>query len=97
MMYSKRLMAVPDSTPALLRLDLGSRRDGLGLQELRVRHHDEIARLELGPAEITALLDPEMREKASRAVKAAGFRFVAVELEGYRRGSMNVNDGEGNG
>ena len=40
MMYSKRLMAVPDSTPALLRLDLGSRRDGLGLQELRTQRCD---------------------------------------------------------
>lgn len=69
----------------------------LGFVEIRVRHHGEVARLELGPEEIGALLDPEMRERASRAVKAAGFRFVAVELEGYRRGSMNVADGGGNG
>ncbi len=69
----------------------------LGFSEIRVRHHREVARLEMGPAEIDALLEPGMRERASRAVKAAGFRFVAVELEGYRRGSMNADDGGGNG
>ncbi len=67
----------------------------LGFVEIRVRHHGDVARLELGPAEMDALLDAGMRDRASRVVKAAGFRFVAVELEGYRRGSMNEGGGNG--
>ena len=85
-------------TPELLdqvaRAEAGLRE--LGFREVRVRHHGDVARLELGPAEMDALLEAGMRDRASRVVKAAGFRFVAVELGGYRRGSMNESDG-GNG
>jgi uncharacterized protein len=60
-----------------------------GIRGGRVRHHGDIARLEL-PAEALALaLDPEVRARLVSAVRAAGFQYVALDLEGYRRGRMN--------
>ena len=56
----------------------------LGFREMRVRHHGEIARLELGEAESARLTSEAFRSRVVTAVRAAGFRFVAVDLEGYR-------------
>lgn len=61
----------------------------MGFVQFRVRHHDEIARLELDPEGNRRIQDPAVRRQALEAVKAAGFRFVAVDLEGYRSGSLN--------
>jgi uncharacterized protein len=61
----------------------------LGFRQLRVRHHGEIARIELGPGEADRLGDAGLRAAVAAGVKAAGFRFVAVDLEGYREGSLN--------
>ena len=61
----------------------------LGLRELRVRHHDRVARVELGAAELAAALDEPLRSQIVAAVKSAGFAYVAVDLEGFRSGSMN--------
>ena len=61
----------------------------LGFIQIRVRHHDDIARLELDPEGDRLIQDPEIRRLAVLAVKEAGFRFVAVDLEGYRTGSLN--------
>ncbi len=58
----------------------------LGLRQLRVRHHGEIARIETDAEGLRLLTDPQVRERAVAAVKRAGFRYVAVDLEGYRRG-----------
>jgi uncharacterized protein len=58
----------------------------LGLAEVRVRHHEKIARIELPPDELPRLLDPALRQQAVRAVKEAGYQFVALDLEGYRPG-----------
>jgi uncharacterized protein len=55
----------------------------------RVRYHDEVARIEVAPAEIPRLLDPLLREDLVREFKAAGFVYVALDLQGYRSGSMN--------
>ncbi len=57
----------------------------LGLRQLRVRHHGSIARIELGEAEMDALWSTERRAQVVAAVKAAGFRHVALDLEPYRR------------
>ena len=65
----------------------------MGFIQFRVRHHDEIARLELDPEGILLIQDPEVRRQAVKAVKEAGFRFVAVDLEGYRSGSLNPEPG----
>jgi uncharacterized protein len=62
---------------------------GIGFRILRVRYHDKIARLELGPDEF-ALATGELREQVDKIVKDSGFTYVAVELSGYRTGSMNL-------
>jgi uncharacterized protein len=61
----------------------------LGLRLVRVRHHGEVARIELGPEEMERLGDPSVREAVDAAVRAAGYRYVAVDLRGYRTGSLN--------
>ncbi|MBL8899438.1 MAG: ATP-dependent sacrificial sulfur transferase LarE [Planctomycetes bacterium] len=60
----------------------------LGFRVFRVRHHGDIARLELDPEEIPrAVL--ELREEIERAVRAAGYAFATLDLRGYRRGSLH--------
>ena len=61
----------------------------LGFRQVRVRWHGDVARLELGEAEMGRLANPELRAKAVAAVRASGFRFVALDLEGYKQGSLN--------
>lgn len=61
----------------------------LGFRGCRVRHHDDVARLELARADLARAIEPETAAAISAAVKAAGFRFVALDLEGYRTGSLN--------
>ncbi len=60
----------------------------LGLRVLRVRHHGDVARLEVGPEEFSRLAG-ELREEAVRLVKAAGYAYVALDLQGYRTGALN--------
>jgi uncharacterized protein len=55
----------------------------------RVRYHGETARIEVAAAEIPRLLDTTLREEIVREFKAAGFTYVALDLQGYRTGSMN--------
>jgi len=57
--------------------------------QLRVRHHGEIARLELDPKEIGKLFDESVRSRVVLYFKALGFEFVALDLEGYVMGSLN--------
>ena len=61
----------------------------LGFGQLRVRHHGEVARLELDREGGARLADPELRALVVRAVRKAGFRHVTLDLEGYRTGSLN--------
>ncbi|MBM4163011.1 MAG: ATP-dependent sacrificial sulfur transferase LarE [Lentisphaerae bacterium] len=60
-----------------------------GFATVRVRHHGTVARIEIDPEEVPRLLDPSTRLRISTAVKAAGFTFVALDLDGYRTGSLN--------
>lgn len=60
----------------------------LGFRQLRIRHHGEIARIELGDGEADRLADGALRAAVVDAVRGAGFRFVALDLEGYREGSV---------
>ncbi len=61
-----------------------------GLRIFRVRHHGDVARLELGEAELSrALADADLRAALVAGVKAAGYRFVALDLEPFRTGRMN--------
>ncbi|HWQ27763.1 MAG TPA: ATP-dependent sacrificial sulfur transferase LarE [Dehalococcoidia bacterium] len=61
----------------------------LGFRQLRVRHHGDVARIEIEPADMPLLLDPEVRAEAVRRVREAGFRYVTLDLAGFRSGSMN--------
>ncbi|HZI78429.1 MAG TPA: ATP-dependent sacrificial sulfur transferase LarE [Vicinamibacterales bacterium] len=61
----------------------------LGFRVCRVRHHDTLARLELGRDEIARALDEAVRDEILRALRAVGYRQVAVDLQGYRMGSLN--------
>jgi uncharacterized protein len=61
----------------------------LGFRVCRVRHHDDVARIEIARAEMARAFEPEMAEAIVRAVKAAGYRYVAIDLQGYRLGSLN--------
>ncbi|HEX5571696.1 MAG TPA: ATP-dependent sacrificial sulfur transferase LarE, partial [Ktedonobacterales bacterium] len=62
---------------------------GLGLRQVRVRHHDRIARIEIAPADFPRLLDDELRTQIVAAVRAAGYLYVTLDLAGYRTGSLN--------
>jgi len=61
----------------------------LGFRQVRVRHHGDVARIEIAENEMAAALDPEMTSKMSAALKALGFKYVALDLDGYRTGSLN--------
>jgi uncharacterized protein len=61
----------------------------LGFRQFRVRYHGEVARIELQPEELDLMLDPQLRRQVHEQVKAAGFTYVALDLLGYRTGSMN--------
>jgi uncharacterized protein len=62
----------------------------LGLRELRVRLHEgELARIEVPAAAIARLADPEVRDALARRFKDLGFRYVTLDLEGFRSGSLN--------
>jgi len=62
---------------------------GLGFRQLRLRHHGPLARVEIDPAELPRALDPEMSAAIVAAIKPLGFRFVSLDLEGYRTGALN--------
>jgi uncharacterized protein len=62
----------------------------LGFREVRVRFHGELARIEVGSAELARFGDPALREAATRGIRAAGFRHVTLDLEGFRSGSLNA-------
>jgi uncharacterized protein len=61
----------------------------LGFRVCRVRHHDTLARLELGRDEIARALDEGVRDEILRVLRSIGYRQVAVDLQGYRMGSLN--------
>jgi uncharacterized protein len=61
----------------------------LGFRICRVRHHDTIARLELGRDEIARALEPETADAIDRELRALGYAHVTVDLRGYRLGSLN--------
>jgi uncharacterized protein len=81
-------------TPELLR-QIESAEDvlvALGFHQFRVRHHDTIARIELPAENLAAALD--QRETIVAGVKATGYRFVVLDLAGFRSGSLNGASGQ---
>ncbi len=82
---------IPHGTPVTIeRLGQVERAEAalraLGFRSVRVRHHETIARIELPPDERPRLLDATLADQAVQAIKAAGYRFVVLDLEGYRPG-----------
>jgi pyridinium-3,5-biscarboxylic acid mononucleotide sulfurtransferase len=61
----------------------------LGFRQFRVRLHDKLARVEISPEEMQRALAPEMAAAIASKLKAVGFAYVALDLEGYRQGSLN--------
>ncbi|MDD8027246.1 MAG: ATP-dependent sacrificial sulfur transferase LarE [Acidobacteriota bacterium] len=85
---------IPYGTPitpeALLRI--GAAEDvlrGLGFGQLRVRHHGDVARIEVNPEDFGRLISPDLRGKIEPAFKKLGYLYVTMDLGGYRTGSMN--------
>ena len=64
-----------------------------GFRQFRVRYHEEIIRIETGEDEIERFSDPELRKNITNFFKSRGFRFITLDLGGYRPGSMNVSVG----
>ena len=62
----------------------------LGFRQFRVRHHGDIVRIEIARDELARALSPEMAAEFTRIFKALGFKFVTLDLEGFRSGSMNA-------
>ncbi len=62
----------------------------LGFRQFRVRHHGEIVRIEIAREELARALTPDMAAEFARVFKALGFKFVTLDLEGFRSGSMNT-------
>ena len=65
-----------------------------GFYDVRVRHHElksgHLARIEIGPKEISKILAEDVYGAVAAEIKAAGYTHVTLDLEGYRRGSLNA-------
>ncbi len=61
----------------------------LGFHQMRVRHHNDIARIEIAPDELPRALNLEMTQQIVAAFKRLGFKYIALDLEGYRQGALN--------
>lgn len=62
---------------------------GLGFDELRVRHHDQLARIEVPASAMPRFVDPALREHIATALRRLGYLWVTVDLTGFRSGSLN--------
>lgn len=79
---TKEALAQVEAAEAALR--------GLGFTQLRVRHHGELARIELTREELPRALSLELFDRISSELRALGFRYITLDLEGFRSGSMNA-------
>jgi uncharacterized protein len=61
----------------------------LGFREFRVRHHDSLVRLEISPAEMDRALRAEIVEQLAKRFRELGFKYVTLDLHGYRTGALN--------
>ncbi len=62
----------------------------LGFRELRVRHHGDTARIELREEDISEMLKPDIRRLVTEKLRALGYTFITLDLEGFRSGKMNI-------
>ena len=61
----------------------------LGIRHCRVRHHGDVARLEVATDEMPHVLEAGVRDAIVRDLKAIGYRYISLDLQGYRTGSLN--------
>lgn len=61
----------------------------MGFRQVRVRHHGDVARIEIAEEELPNALNPVSAARMSAALKSLGFKYVTLDLEGYRTGSLN--------
>ncbi|HEY3225671.1 MAG TPA: ATP-dependent sacrificial sulfur transferase LarE [Planctomycetota bacterium] len=61
----------------------------VGLRQIRVRHHESIARIETDEAGVRRLMEPEIRDHVARELRSLGYAYVTLDLQGYRTGSLN--------
>jgi uncharacterized protein len=85
---------IPYGTPVTLRnvktVEHGEEQlRALGFRQFRVRYHGELVRLEIAADEMARALTPEMARRFTAIFKKLGFKYVTLDLEGYRQGSMN--------
>jgi uncharacterized protein len=81
----------PVTAEALMQVEKGEDAlRALGFRQFRVRHHGEIARIEIAREELPQALTLEMAREFTRTFKALGFTYVTLDLEGFRSGSMNA-------
>jgi uncharacterized protein len=64
-------------------------RQEIGLRQIRVRHHNKIARLEVEPSDLSRVLQQDVRQRIIDRLKELGYTYVTIDLEGFRSGSMN--------
>ncbi len=80
----------PVSVEALTRIAQGEEfLHGLGIKQLRVRHHDTVARIEVEPEDFLTLTDEDTRRKVTEYFRSIGYSYVTLDLEGFRSGSLN--------
>lgn len=83
--YGDRI--TPEKIAQVEKAESGLRK--LGFRQLRVRHHGDVARIEVPKADIARLVDDEIAQQVIARMKEAGFTYVTIDLEGFRSGSMN--------
>jgi uncharacterized protein len=93
---------IPYGTPvnrdALRRIDDGEQYlRNLGIRECRLRHHGNIARIEVDGEGMSLLLNSQIRQDLVKQIKALGYTYVTLDLEGYRSGSLNEELGDAEG
>jgi uncharacterized protein len=88
---SSRIPYHSEVTPEKLRMIERAERAlrDLGFRVCRVRHHETIARIELGPDEMPRAFDAEIAATIDRELRAIGYQHVTIDLQGYRMGSLN--------
>jgi uncharacterized protein len=64
-----------------------------GFRQVRVRHHGDMARIEVPPADLPRFFEDGRNERVTRSLKEIGFRYVTLDLQGYRSGSLNEGIG----
>jgi pyridinium-3,5-biscarboxylic acid mononucleotide sulfurtransferase len=87
---SRIAYGIPVSQPLLTRIAEGEKYlRSLGLTELRLRHHGDIARIEVNPKEMPLIMNEQMRNDIVTRINSLGYKYVTLDLGGFRSGSLN--------